>query len=141
MPLGMQNTGSLMASNPNRKRAKKSNDAHRVLWATFDVGSVKIRAFLVDAEKFPEMANEDGTGTVLGVCVADASLILIDWDIAPDLAELTLVHELAHADEYLTGHDHDHDVLNAVSACLYGTLKRNGLLKLPPRPPIHGRPQ
>ena len=115
-----------------------NNDAHRVLWCELQVGSLGIRAYLVDRNKFPELKNN------VGFFSAEAGLILIGWDLNHDLAENTLLHELGHAAVYAFGvkfssSDSEEDTVNPLTSSMYDTLKRNGMLVFPPRPEIPTR--
>ncbi len=105
----------------------------RVLWCVLDVGTLKVHVWLVDPERYRDQLREDDTPAV-GVFLPDSLEILLDWTLARENAEQTLMHECAHAEEFVFGHSHDHDTLNAITACQYVTYKRNGFLRFPPRP-------
>lgn len=122
------------------KRSRKSvaNDAHRALWTKVTVGSLEIGVYLVDRAKFPELKKN------VGYFHAEASLILIGWDLSHDHAENVLIHELGHAAIYASGASLDGDgghtdereetVVNLFASQMYDALKRNGMLTFPPRP-------
>jgi hypothetical protein len=94
---------------------------------------VKVSVWLVDPRRHSGVLR-DGDDPAVGIFLSASAEILIDWSIPHDSAEQTLMHELAHADEYFLGHDHDHATLNAITSCQWATLKRNGYLRFPPRP-------
>ena len=123
---------------PKRSAKSIANDRHRVLWCTLDVGSLKINVYLVDRSKFPMMSGN------VGYFSAEANLILIGWDLAHDLAENVLIHELGHTSLYTSGAslggDKEHSdeteeiLVNLFCSQMYDTLRRNGMLRFPARP-------
>jgi hypothetical protein len=112
----------------------------RVLWCTLDVASLRIDVWLTPQKAAP--LNEE-----LGMWVAEECAIYVAWELAKELAESVLIHELAHAGIFAAGtklgdtrakdsdvSDGEEDAVNVIGAVLYGALKRNSMLRFPPRP-------
>lgn len=107
--------------------------ARRRVWCTLSVGSLQIVAHLR-----PRTAKERRDEQVGGFDSGKLALWVAD-DIAPDHAEATLLHEIAHAVFYALGlpvgdEDTEERVVNQMSALIYDVLKRNGMLAIPARP-------
>lgn len=123
---------------PIRQRLTRRNSAP---WCELEVGSLRVCAFLCrrGARSLPEMHDN------LGWFDADSATILVGADLADDVAEATLLHELLHAvifacglhvrtDGELATDDEEEAVVNPIAAALFDALKRNGMLRAPPRP-------
>jgi hypothetical protein len=107
-----------------------------VFWAKLVAGSVEIDFYLVDRPALGLMKYE-------GLLLKTECLALIGWDLSETYAEQILVHELKHAHRHLLGLeleevDEEETHVNREAAAEYDTLKRNGLLRFPPRPAIPG---
>jgi len=120
------------------------------LWCEIVVGSLTVRAYLADRsdKMLPELQ-----GGRVGWFDSDTGTILVGWDVAHDLAEATVLHELVHSVVFAYGcrlhpeHDVDDEeeeaIVNPLAAGLYDAMKRSGWLRIPPRPalPKKARPE
>lgn len=117
-----------------------STRVREVPWCTLDVGSLRVDVVLV-----PQNGRE--LGGELGQWDANTCRIYIAWESPRELAESVLVHELGHAGIFAAGtklgdtkakesevSDIEEDAVNVLGAVLYGALKRNKMLRFPPRP-------
>lgn len=136
-----------MTTSKPRPLLERLNRANSVLWCELDVGSLRVRAFLVD--RSARRLHEVNDGNV-GYFDADSSAILVGADIADDVAEATLLHELLHAVVFALGlhirpdgepatEDEEEAIVNPMAGALFDALKRNGMLVIPPRPPMPAR--
>ena len=103
------------------------------LWCTPAIASVAVPVVIR-----PRTHDEIVAGTI-GQFDKIRCCIWIGDDVAPELAEQTLGHELGHAILYLYGidagdYDEEERSNNSVSAAVFDTLKRNGMLLIPARP-------
>jgi hypothetical protein len=118
----------------------------RVLWFALNVASVTVSVFLVDRLREPLMIeNSAETGfDCVGYYDENMSVILIDWSTPPEKADADLYHEIGHAIVTLHGvsftpgeaHSAEHEELvgNPLWMAEFDTLRRNGMLVIPPRP-------
>lgn len=124
-----------------RSLPARLNRRNSRFWCQLVVGSLTFRGYLAkrNVKALPELCNGK-----IGWCDVDTGTVLVGADLPDDQAEATLLHEVVHAAIYAYGvklhpeHEVDDDeeevIVNAMSACLYDTMKRSGWLNIPPRP-------
>lgn len=128
----------------SRPLPERLNARNSALWCEFDVGALRVRAYLVDRRSrlLSDMVHEGKQGG----WDPDSATILVGWDLADDVADGALFHELTHAIIFAYGiklhpdHELDDDeeevIVNALSANVFDTLRRNDLFFVPARPEL-----
>lgn len=83
---------------------------------------------IVIDENLDELDQEEGTSAI-GMWVFEDHTIHLKQGLEMDIAEETLFHEMVHAVENELFLGLSEERVSALSAVLYDTLKRNGMLK------------